>query len=868
MLRLYKVLPIIIMIVFLVACSDSSGPASPAPDTSLGVSAETDGSTNNLTMSKDALGKEFFLNGAVAYQKRYGKGNSEITNPTSKSMRTRIVIFEEQDGRLAMLDVSGGTQPGDEIKPTILLTTFPIVASDETTITFDFNDGMKNVIISFDWYVSDIGGMQINEDMALSIEDSFLEKVENNDAAITAVQVISARTGAAILPMKATYYLSPYKPNPNYKPALSPGFRYLGYLETNPLVEEGFGVPYTYIARWDITKPIKFYLSQDIPIKYRDAVREGVLYWNKAFGHDVIQVDMAPGDVKAPNFDYNLLQWHTDHYQGAYADAQVEPRTGEILRAQVFFSSGLADVMKYYVYQQLDRSLNEGNEEATVDLVANLTTSEFESSRLCDMKISDLQEGIYKYRDTMSSLSDERLDELTRDFIRALTAHEMGHIMGLRHNFAGSMVNEWKGLEQEDIVRQYIKEGTFSADIKMPLSSVMEYASTEDYLIVGSMMKTAGSPALDYDYYVIQWGYFGSDERPVYEGHPFCTDSQIGMSQDCAVNDSGGHIVERNSYLSTSGLEGIPLQLAERYLIAKANYNEMFRVPVENVNIPASMLISKINNSVFKLWSIFVNPYLRSIKLKYSDFTDVDWPEYEEESLAWLDFEIAFAGGIEGALRIINPEYFEKTVSGFGERFGKIIASDMFRKAPLPEGGTVNFTEEEIAYILSRAEVIFPEVEQQLALGLSLQMQTSQIERLDSAEKLESIIARWAEYIITTGSGLDFHFSYENRQAAVNLLKDTGPLPDWMGAYVPPIAEKLRSMLEEGFGLPLKEIDLEKYPRRERDALRAELDLYYLLANGLRVADPVPPVPVNPKSVSDKIPADILINQVWFLTGK
>ena len=57
--------------------------------------------------------------------------------------------------------------------------------------------------------------------------------------------------------------------------------------------------------RHDVYEPIVFVLSSAIPKDYRAAVRDGVLYWNRAFGRSLIRVIDAPPSVRAPSPDYN-----------------------------------------------------------------------------------------------------------------------------------------------------------------------------------------------------------------------------------------------------------------------------------------------------------------------------------------------------------------------------------------------------------------------------------------------------------------------------------------------------------------------------------------------------------------------------------
>ncbi len=91
--------------------------------------------------------------------------------------------------------------------------------------------------------------------------------------------------------------------------------------------------------KFDSHKPIVFALSAAIPDRYRQAMREGVLYWNKALGRPLLQVIDALDDVTAPSPRYNVIQWVGDGRFGSTSHIQDDPLTGEILHAHIFILS-------------------------------------------------------------------------------------------------------------------------------------------------------------------------------------------------------------------------------------------------------------------------------------------------------------------------------------------------------------------------------------------------------------------------------------------------------------------------------------------------------------------------------------------------
>ncbi|MDR0390831.1 MAG: zinc-dependent metalloprotease, partial [Planctomycetaceae bacterium] len=116
-----------------------------------------------------------------------------------------------------------------------------------------------------------------------------------------------------------------------------------------------------YINRWNLQKadpsaklsppkkPIIFWISKTVPFRYRKAVREGILEWNKAFekiGYvNAIEVrQQADNDTwDAEDINYNTFRWITSDARFAMGPSHVNPLTGEILDADIIFDAGFVD---------------------------------------------------------------------------------------------------------------------------------------------------------------------------------------------------------------------------------------------------------------------------------------------------------------------------------------------------------------------------------------------------------------------------------------------------------------------------------------------------------------------------------------------
>ncbi|HEY9830360.1 MAG TPA: DUF5117 domain-containing protein, partial [Stenomitos sp.] len=189
------------------------------------------------------------------------------------------------------------------------------------------------------------------------------------------------------LTLRVRYSLSQLEPNNSYRPRLAD--ERVGYFLTtyqdfsNPKRRDSF---VRYINRWHLEKqdpkaplsppkkPIVFWIENAVPLEYREAIREGVLMWNKAFEkagfQDAIQVEQMPdhADWDAADVRYNTIRWFNS-LDGFFAKgpARVNPLTGEILDADIVVDSSFVRDM-----QQDFRRLVEQNQVQKNSLLSTL----------------------------------------------------------------------------------------------------------------------------------------------------------------------------------------------------------------------------------------------------------------------------------------------------------------------------------------------------------------------------------------------------------------------------------------------------------------------------------------------------------------
>ena len=151
-------------------------------------------------------------------------------------------------------------------------------------------------------------------------------------------------------------------PSSGYSPRLADqriGYFTVGHKNFSRAVENDHMI--RYITRWNLQKadssstlspprkPIIFWIEKTVPFKYRNAVREGILEWNKAFEKvgivNAIEVrQQADTDTwDAEDINYNTIRWITSDVGFAMGPSRVNPLTGEILDADIIFDASWVD---------------------------------------------------------------------------------------------------------------------------------------------------------------------------------------------------------------------------------------------------------------------------------------------------------------------------------------------------------------------------------------------------------------------------------------------------------------------------------------------------------------------------------------------
>jgi len=229
----------------------------------------------------------------------------------------------------------------------------------------------------------------------------------------------------------------------------------------------------SYIRRWRLEKadpdaelseplePIVFYVGREVPEKWRPWVHRGIEAWQPAFEkagfEKAIVAKDAPSEREDPDWDaedvrYSTIRWLPSDVENAFGPHVADPRTGEILEADVRMYHNVLKLVRDWYFVQASPS---------------------------DPRAQELP------------LPDDLVGEL----VAYVVAHEVGHSLGFPHNMKASSAYTVENLRDPDFTRKFGVE-----------ASIMDYGRF-NYVAQPGDGATLIPVVGPYDHFAVEWGY-------------------------------------------------------------------------------------------------------------------------------------------------------------------------------------------------------------------------------------------------------------------------------------------------------------------------------------------------------------------------
>jgi len=279
-----------------------------------------------------------------------------------------------------------------------------------------------------------------------------------------------------------------------------------------------------YIERWrlekknpgaEVSEPkerILVWMDRNIPEQYREAVKGGILEWNKAFEkagfRDAIEVRQQPADAEWSTLEgtrHLAVRWFAQQGPGATAVGPrvSDPRTGEILLGTAIIPQNWLRYSNAFLRDQQPRlsSLQEtGLEGFNPTPLPAASLAQLLDGQQCSYGLDALEQAAFAF-ELMAARGELRpgspeAKQFVSDSLKDVVMHEVGHALGLRHNFRGSTGIKFEQLRDAAFTRQ-----------RGISNSVMDYNARniplENEAVADFHQTTLGN----YDHWAIEYAY-------------------------------------------------------------------------------------------------------------------------------------------------------------------------------------------------------------------------------------------------------------------------------------------------------------------------------------------------------------------------
>jgi hypothetical protein len=300
------------------------------------------------------------------------------------------------------------------------------------------------------------------------------------------------------------------------------------------------------IHRWRLVKrdpsaavsepvePIVYWIENTTPVELRPVIQAAGLRWNEAFEaagfRNAIEMRIQPDDADwdAGDLRYNVIRWTSSPSPpfGGYGPSFADPRTGQLLGADI--------MLEYSVITNRLREALVFGEALDLDEIP------FDDPNWCSAGLFAQREMLFASAalEALGADSEEQ-QRLLEEFIHFLVLHEMGHTLGLNHNFRASYLHSLDAIFDTD---QTYPLGLHGSVMDYPVVPFALPADTQ-----GQFYTTRPGP---YDHWAIEFGYSEALAEPVAEAARLeailarSTEAELAFANDADDMRSPGKAID------------------------------------------------------------------------------------------------------------------------------------------------------------------------------------------------------------------------------------------------------------------------------------------------------------------------------------
>ena len=258
-------------------------------------------------------------------------------------------------------------------------------------------------------------------------------------------------------------------------------------------------------------KPITFWIDKNVPPQYRNAVKEGILEWNKAFEAIGFKNALVASQQSATaTFDtldarHASVRWYVGSDAGtAIGPSRTDPRTGEILDADIAMLDIFSRTARRYISETSPDVALTSEQRLAQILKGSSHADHRHFQGQCQYSAETAMEAAFA-QDILEARGDIAPDSpeaeaFAQAAIKSIVVHEVGHTLGLKHNFKASTAISRAALRQPGAIS----------------GSVMDYNAYNVPLQGESRGDLVQSGLGAYDYWAIAYSYsqFPADAAP------------------------------------------------------------------------------------------------------------------------------------------------------------------------------------------------------------------------------------------------------------------------------------------------------------------------------------------------------------------